>query len=327
MKRSLSRTTRLSKIEAILISHAKGLRRSDLAKKLGVSRATIGRDVDDLSLQLPVIEDDYGLLTIDKKSFLNTVRLDAGEIQAIHIACRLLAKNIHFPYPSAASALRKLGNTLEKYKFSFSKEIVRSAVLFDYDNNSRENKSSIFLEILTDSMVMEKAVEINYFSRRKNQLDNLLIHPYQIEPYSDGNSLHVIGYSPKKEKILSFKFENITEIILTDKKYSIPDDFDFDIFYQDAWGIWIKDEDAELVKLLFSENVKKRVCATVWHRCEEREEREDGFLIWKCRISAPEEMVPWIRGWGSDVEVLAPEWLREIIAEEAERTVRLYRSV
>ena len=157
---------------------------------------------------------------------------------------------------------------------------------------------------------MQQAVKIIYYSRRMKQLDNLIIYPYQVEPYSDGNSLHVIGYSPKKEKILSFKFENITEITLTDEKYTIPEDFDVDIFFREAWGIWIKDNEAEAVELLFSEKVKKRVCATVWHRCEEREEREDGFLIWRCRISAPEEMIPWIRGWGSDVEVLKPEWLR-----------------
>ena len=113
MKRSLSRTARLSQIEAILISHPEGLRRSELARKLDVSRATIGRDINDISLQLPVVEDDDGTLTLDRKSFLNTVHLDAGEIQSIHIACRLLAKNIHFPYPTSESWFQKVGNTLE----------------------------------------------------------------------------------------------------------------------------------------------------------------------------------------------------------------------
>jgi len=36
------------------------------------------------------------------------------------------------------------------------------------------------------------------------------------------------------------------------------------------------------------------------------------------------EMKLWIRGWGPDCEVLAPEWLREEIAEEMRRAAGVY---
>ncbi|MCX8062238.1 MAG: WYL domain-containing protein, partial [Anaerolineales bacterium] len=51
---------------------------------------------------------------------------------------------------------------------------------------------------------------------------------------------------------------------------------------------------------------------------------EDGSLLWRAQIAEPTEMLPWIRGWGADVEVLAPDWLRERMREEAERTYKLY---
>ena len=327
MKRAISRSTRLSQIESLLISHPDGLRKCELAEKLDVSRATIGRDIDDLSMQFPIIEDDKGILSVDKKSFLNTVQLDAGEIQAIHIACRLLARNIHFSYPSAASALRKLGSTVEKYRFGFSEAIIRSAELFDCNRSGVHFNYSSFLETLTEAMVLQKTVKIIYFSRRKNRLDAQIFHPYQIEPYAEGNSLHVIGYAPAKDKILNFKFENINSIELTDENYKILEDFDADTFFKDAWGIWLKDIESEIVELHFSGKVKKRVLATVWHRCEERYEDSNGSLVWKCRISAPEEMVPWIRGWGSDVKVVSPGWLKKQIAGDAEKTVQLYRDL
>jgi hypothetical protein len=36
------------------------------------------------------------------------------------------------------------------------------------------------------------------------------------------------------------------------------------------------------------------------------------------------EMQPWIRSWGAQVEVLAPDWLRERVADELRRASDRY---
>jgi len=41
-------------------------------------------------------------------------------------------------------------------------------------------------------------------------------------------------------------------------------------------------------------------------------------------VAEPQEMLPWIRGWGADVEVLEPEDLRERMMGEARRLARVY---
>lgn len=47
-------------------------------------------------------------------------------------------------------------------------------------------------------------------------------------------------------------------------------------------------------------------------------------LIWRAEVAEPQEMVPWIRGWGADVEVLAPERVRESLMSETARLADLY---
>ncbi len=54
----------------------------------------------------------------------------------------------------------------------------------------------------------------------------------------------------------------------------------------------------------------------VWHSSQEIEDLPDGRLLWRAHISEPREMFPWIRGWGSDVEVLGPPDLRERMMQE-----------
>jgi len=70
--------------------------------------------------------------------------------------------------------------------------------------------------------------------------------------------------------------------------------------------------------------VASRVRETQWHRSERLEEQADGTLLWRARIAEPREMVWWIRGWGADVEVLAPCELREEMMGEARRLAESY---
>jgi CRISPR-associated endonuclease/helicase Cas3 len=54
------------------------------------------------------------------------------------------------------------------------------------------------------------------------------------------------------------------------------------------------------------------------------EEQPDGSLIWRARVAEPQEMLPWVRGWGADVEVLEPKELRETLRGEVRRLARTY---
>jgi CRISPR-associated endonuclease/helicase Cas3 len=42
-------------------------------------------------------------------------------------------------------------------------------------------------------------------------------------------------------------------------------------------------------------------------------------------VAQPQEMLPWIRGWGAEVEVLEPAALRQILAEEYQLLAGLYQ--
>jgi len=70
--------------------------------------------------------------------------------------------------------------------------------------------------------------------------------------------------------------------------------------------------------------VAGRVRETRWHRSESVEEQADGSLIWRARVAEPQEMLPWIRGWGADAEVLAPLELRERMMGEARAMAEVY---
>jgi len=85
------------------------------------------------------------------------------------------------------------------------------------------------------------------------------------------------------------------------------------------WG-----EETE-VKLKFSPKVARRVKESVWHPSQGIEDLPDGGCLLTVRVGSTLEMTPWIRGWGPQVEVLAPQGLRDEFREFANQLYEMYR--
>ena len=115
--------------------------------------------------------------------------------------------------------------------------------------------------------------------------------------------------------------------VLQGARYSLPPiQFELDeapALLESAWGIKYGDELEEVV-LRFSPAVTRRVHESVWHPSQEIVDEPAGGCRLTVRVAHPDEMRPWIRGWGADCVVLAPAWLREEIAAEMRRAAEGY---
>ncbi len=82
-------------------------------------------------------------------------------------------------------------------------------------------------------------------------------------------------------------------------------------------GIWTSEHPVDLV-LRFTPSVARRVGETIWHRSQQLADLPDGGVEMRLTVAAPIEVRPWILGWGSVCEVLAPESFGAELAFEAE---------
>ncbi len=117
--------------------------------------------------------------------------------------------------------------------------------------------------------------------------------------------------------------ERIEHAKLTEEPFEIPSDFDGPALLKRAWGVMYGDEEPKEVRLRFSHWVTKRVKETLWHPSQQITDTADG-CEWTAQIGDALEIENWIRGWGSDCEVLAPQELREKMIKEARRLAHLY---
>ncbi len=322
MERAPNKAERLLQLEQLLLAFPEGLYKAEIARRLGVHRATAGRYIDELSLRIPIWQDG-NLLGINRDDYLTHVRLTIHESMALHLAARLMATRTDKHNPHAASAMRKLGHALHRLAPLVSQHLLASAEVMDGQAQRHDPVYLKVLETLTRAWSDGRVAHL-WHRMADGRVFDYDFAPYFIEPYAVGQTTHVIGWRDPPGALRTFKLERIQRIELTDREYTIPEDFDPREKLADAWGIWYTEAEPVEVVLRFHPRVAHRVRETQWHRSEQVEEQPDGSLLWRARVAEPQEMVPWIRGWGADVEVVAPEALREMLTSEAQRLALLY---
>ena len=317
MSRLINRTERLREIETLLFRNSSGLSVPEIAVLCGVDRRTIYRDLDLLSeAQVPIWQDggSYGII---RDQYLATIRLKFNEAVALYIAARLLARHADEHNPHIVAALTKLAIA---FPDPLSGYLVPTAQV-----NESLPINSLFLAVLetvASGWAAHCKVRLWYRSPRARAIQERDVSPYTIEPSINGG-LYVIGFDDTAQDIRTFKLERVEHAEQIDCTYAIPETFDPRSHFADAWGIMGGDSTVT-VELRFNSRAAGPVQERLWHPSQQTQLLSDGTLHFQVDVADLREMQPWIRSWGADVEVLAPESLRAEMVDQARELAQIY---
>ncbi len=169
MKVGFSKAERLLQIESIISCHP-GIRRSELSKRLGVHRSTIGRDINELSIFYPLIEDNDGGLSFIDGFSLDSIIFSSYEAVYVYLACKLITDTLDRHSPYAASAIRKLGAAIQKVSPSLSDVMITDADKLDGSRQIIDKTFISVLEGLTENWIKHNVVRLEYNSPNHKEL-------------------------------------------------------------------------------------------------------------------------------------------------------------
>lgn len=299
------------------------LRTGEIATKLHVSDDTVKRDIDELdhSGRLPLRKlGQYWILAEHASIQQLQVRLSIIEATALYIAGRLLSQIHDEQNHSTIMALTKLIDALPKQLRPPQRTLIEMTL---QRQENQPDRSAIF-EALAIGWATQRKVTLLYAPAHKRKY-SCQFSPYLLEPSGIGHTIYAVGKSDPPGDIRTYKLERIESAIVTDVPFTIDEDFDGPTLLRRAWGVMYGDTSEELitVRLRFSHYVTPRVKETLWHPTQDIIDTPEGCIM-MVRIGDTLEIENWIRGWGSDCEVLEPSALRESIMDDVRRSARLY---
>lgn len=318
---SYTKTQRLRELQILFWRNPdRGLRTSEIAEHLGITERTARNYLTELSTsgRLPVYKDKWEWHLMEgARMELLPINLSLEEGAQLYLAARLLARYSDEPNPAIRSSLSKLISAMPLTLSGHLERLVERL-----PTRSDHMYSEIFNAVVY-GWATRRAVDLVYHPLKQEPY-RARFHPYLLEPSAVGYTVYAIGFSDPPGALRTYKLERILEASLTDEPFEMPADFDGVEIFRNAWGVMGGDQ-KRLIRLLFAPGTAaRRVKETVWHTSQTFKDLPDGGVEWTAEVGDWLEMLPWIRGWGADVEVLEPSELRKAIIKESQKLAELY---
>jgi len=187
---------------------------------------------------------------------------------------------------------------------------------FSKDYSDKQN----IIDAITDAIFRRQTCTVHYHSFSDNQTKKFRIDPLHF--FERDGGLYIFVRATNYGHIRTLAVERVIQLDLTSDTFIPPDDFDPEMRLKGAFGI-VYDDPVEL-RLAFTADTARYVKERCWATDQVIVEQTDGTVILEMKTSGWFEVKKWILSFGSQVEVLEPQKMREEIRQELTEAAKTY---
>jgi predicted DNA-binding transcriptional regulator YafY len=321
----MSKVERLYHLHNILNQRRTPISRQDLMERLECSQATLYRLVAELRdyLGAPLEQDAdnrgfYYDRSYEQPFELPGIWISPAELQALLTARQVLGNvqpgllegELQSLQGRISSLLQQKGVDAEQ---SQSRIHIQSVA-------GRAVPEHLFQDVM-GALIGRQQLHISYHGRRKDDVSERDISPQRLTQYR--NSWYLDAWCHRAEGLRSFALERISDQSLLDQHAKeIPGD-ELAEHFDRSYGIFSGPaEHTAIVK--FTAEMSRWVADEQWHPDQHGSYDDEGAWTLQLPFSSARELVMDILRYGPDVEVIAPEFLRQAVAESARQAAAIY---
>ncbi|MDD6071089.1 MAG: WYL domain-containing protein [Clostridiales bacterium] len=313
-------------ILSLLSENPKGYQAEEIRQRLhnwgiDVSRRTITRDIDELSLNYGIGEEERGGKTyyFADKYTLKNVDFTIEDLASLAFTKEMLKEYSHLRMGShAISFIDKIveqSASLNKLQFDALGSHFKHAGI---RNDSRDVINADVEKMIQNAIDNQNKIEIEYYSFSSDESTRRVVHPYQlllIDSY-----LCVEGYCELRKEVRRFRLSRIQKMEVLDVKFDLEKELS-EFAKKNETFLKLSGEKVEELVLLFTGESIRYVKEYEAKRSKRLEETEKGLYFYGETAIAP-DVIRWIRGFGPEVQVIEPAWLAKQLYQEAETLIR-----
>jgi proteasome accessory factor C len=324
----VDRFDRIYRLDSLLRNARRPVPRDLLLAKLECSRATLCRIIEDMRdfLGAPIVYDRArNGYRYDKDLFgpyeLPGLWLDAHELYALLALHQLLSSLQPGLLDSLLAPLRRRVEELLRKRELGSGEIVRRVRLLSMA--ARRGAGEHF-QTLARALLGRRRLQLRYHGRARDQVSERAVSPQRLVYYRD--NWYLDAWCHRARGLRTFSLERVLAArVLPLPARDVPEP-ELDAHFASSYGIFAGTPRATAV-LRFTPERTRWVADERWHRDQQGTLLPDGSYELRVPYGDPRELAMDILKYGPDLEVLAPEELRTLVAERLETAARHYRTV
>jgi predicted DNA-binding transcriptional regulator YafY len=296
-----------------------------LSQRYEVSRKTAQRDIefmrDRLSAPLVYVADKRGYAYEDTAYELPGIWINEEELSALLISSRLASS---IPDRGLKSSLKSFLDqivSLHSLGESISMEELNEKVSVKNVEYARIREET-FRQVAS-ALFSQRPLRIGYYSPHKDEHTERDILPLHLLQYM-GN-WHLIAYCALRGEIRDFALSRMRSVEISPLKISAKTPtISIKEYIRKNFGLMNSGAAVE-VCLRFSPDIAPWISEQVWHPGQKVIRDSDGAIRLRFPVADFKEIKREILRYGSQIEVIYPEEMREEVKKEIARMKKIYR--
>ncbi len=321
----MSKVERLYHLHNILSQRRTPISRHDLMDRLGCSQATLYRLVAELRdfLGAPLEQDPetrgfYYDRSYDQPFELPGIWISPDELQALLTARQVLG-NVQ-PGLLEGELARLQGRITNLLRQKGVEQEEGDSRIHIQAVAGRPVPDHLFQDVL-GALIQRQRLHISYHGRGRDAVSEREVSPQRLTQYR--NSWYLDAWCHGAEGLRSFALERIREQQVLDKPAKDVKPQELSSHFDQSYGIF-SGPARHTAELRFSPEMSRWVAEERWHPDQRGSLDESGAWHLEVPFSEARELVMDILRYGPEVQVLAPDFLRQAVADSARKTAALY---
>ena len=181
-----------------------------------------------------------------------------------------------------------------------------------------------FLAPIIEAMRDKCVLQMTYQGFGKPRPYTFPIEPYCLKMFKQ--RWYVLVYAPDIDEMRVYGLDRIHAIESTIEKYQLPEDFDAERYFRDAYGVTVLGDKQQPEKIVISidEHQAEYLRTLPLHSSQKEIEPINGYPAFSFYLYPADEFLRELYAYGSDLEVHEPKWLREDFAKDAGKVNKMY---
>lgn len=173
-----------------------------------------------------------------------------------------------------------------------------------------------------EALFAETSLDIIYHSPHTDTTSARTIQPLHLMHYM--GSWHLIAWCGVRKDLRNFALSRIRTITPAIENLVLPVNLpDLKEYTREHFGI-MQGGKSTLVALRFSQKITPWVSEQIWHPHQHTIQEEDGSLTLRFPVADLRELIKIVLSHGSDIQVLEPTELKQLVREEIDKMMKIY---
>jgi predicted DNA-binding transcriptional regulator YafY len=219
-----------------------------------------------------------------------------------------------------------------QHEKSVNNWLLNSRAVTDAVSSARDISNRIFLEdvpsarehlsVLIEAIKNNVRLRFDYHNYTRSRPNKgVIFEPYFLKIFKQ--RWYAVGRHVQENKVKTYALDRMINPTLQQEEYKMPADFDPDLYFRDAFGIVVTQNEPKSIAIRADHRNANYLRDLPLHHSQQ-EVVHDGFSIFYYHMRITDDLVAELLSYGSRLEIIAPPELKAMLVAEYTKALAHY---